>query len=83
MTAPTDPAAPQQAPVIGSTTAWVPWLLTVVLFSLVVAMSVGILKSLDGAGWAEAVLSGGTAFGTSIGICLGGIAAVRELKRPR
>lgn len=31
----------------------------------------------------EAVLSGGTAFATSIGICVGGIAALRELKRPR
>jgi hypothetical protein len=53
-----------------------------VLFSLVVAMAAGILRSLGGAGLPEAVWSGGAAFGASMGMCLAGVVAVRELRRP-
>ncbi|MFJ6682378.1 hypothetical protein [Streptomyces werraensis] len=41
-----------------------------VLFSLVVAMAAGMLRSLGGAGLPEAVWSGGAAFGASMAMCL-------------
>ncbi|AXE82920.1 hypothetical protein C5746_19790 [Streptomyces atratus] len=47
-----------------------PWLLVAALFSLVVALIAGILKISTGAGSAEAVLYGGTAFATSMALCL-------------
>jgi hypothetical protein len=50
-------------------------------FALVVALSVGILKSLAGTGTAEAVLAGGSAFGATMGICLLAVTAVKELRR--
>lgn len=61
--------------------AWVPWLLAMAFFSLVVAMTVGILKSLGGADLPEAVLAGGTAFGATMGICLAAVTTVKELRR--
>jgi hypothetical protein len=61
---------------------WVLWLLLMALFSLVVALAVAFLESLSGTGLAEAVLSGGAAFGASMGICLAAVAVVRELRRP-
>ncbi|MFP8905132.1 hypothetical protein [Streptomyces atacamensis] len=60
---------------------WVPWLLAMVLFSLVVAMSAGILRSLGGADLPDAVLAGGTAFGAAMGLCLGAVTVVKELRK--
>ncbi|MEV0011099.1 hypothetical protein AB0M10_28665 [Streptomyces sp. NPDC051840] len=62
--------------------AWVPWLLVMVLFSTVVALAVIMLKEHSGSGLTEAVLSGGGAFGGTMVICLGVVAAVRELRGP-
>ncbi|MEU1590549.1 hypothetical protein [Micromonospora sp. NPDC005710] len=46
------------------------WLLVAGLFSLVVALIAGILKSSVDARLAEAVLYGGTAFAASMGVAL-------------
>jgi len=61
--------------------AWVPWLLAMAFFSLVVGMAVGILKSFAGASLAEAVLAGGAAFGATMGTCLLAVTTVRELRK--
>ncbi|WP_162952282.1 hypothetical protein [Streptomyces hundungensis] len=50
-----------------------------VLFSLVVALVAGILKAGTGVGFADAVLYGGTAFATSMGLCLLVLSAVGQL----
>ncbi|MFI1955605.1 hypothetical protein ACH437_27840 [Streptomyces xinghaiensis] len=76
----TSPTMPDPAPARAAG-AWVPWLLTMALFSLVIALTVGILKSLGGAGLPEAVLAGGTAFGATMGLCLAAVTAVKELRR--
>lgn len=84
MTSPTVPhQSPQQAPAARDSHTWVLWLLLMASLSLLVAVCVGILESLRGAGLAEAVLSGGKAFGGSIVICLTAVVAVRELRRSR
>ena len=62
---------------------WVLWLLIIGLISLVVALCAGILKSATGAGVAEAVMTGGTAFATSAGLCLVALATVLALKGSR
>jgi len=49
------------------------------LFSLVVALVAGILKASTGAGLAEAVLYGGTAFATTMGLCLLVLSAAGQL----
>ncbi|WP_431965673.1 hypothetical protein [Actinacidiphila sp. bgisy160] len=49
------------------------------LFSLVVALIAGILKASTGAGFAEAILYGGTAFATSMGLCLLVLTAIGQL----
>ncbi|MEU3198598.1 hypothetical protein [Streptomyces sp. NPDC006996] len=49
------------------------------LFSLVVALVAGILKTSTGAAFAEAVLYGGTAFATSMGLCVLVLSAVGQL----
>ncbi|WP_328742310.1 hypothetical protein OG301_15625 [Streptomyces platensis] len=73
------PQAPPTSPRPANT--WVPWLLAMAFFSLVVAMAVGILKSHAGTGLAEAVLAGGTAFGATMGVCLAAVTAVKELRK--
>ncbi|MGW1817387.1 hypothetical protein ACWCQM_27920 [Streptomyces sp. NPDC002125] len=78
----TAPTTPPPVPVSPSPT-WALWLLVMVLFSVVVALVVVMLKQHSGSGLAEAVLSGGTAFGSTMIICLGAVAAVRELRRSR
>ncbi|MEU4265548.1 hypothetical protein [Streptomyces sp. NPDC025273] len=78
----TAPATPPPVPVSSSPT-WALWLLVMVLFSVVVALVVIMLKQHSGSGLADAVLSGGTAFGSTMIICLGAVAAVRELRRSR
>ncbi|KAF4405375.1 MULTISPECIES: hypothetical protein [Streptomyces] len=76
----TTPPTPDQVP--GRTVpVWLPWLLAMVFFSLAVALAVGILTSLSGAGGPEAVLAGGAAFGGAMGLCLAGVVAVRELRQ--
>ncbi|MGP3949187.1 hypothetical protein [Streptomyces sp. 7N604] len=75
MTPPAPPTSPRPAH------TWVPWLLAMALFSLVIAMAIGILKSLAGAGLVEAVLAGGTAFGATMGTCLVAVTAVKELRK--
>lgn len=55
------------------------WLLVAVLFSLVVALVAGMLKTSTGAGFAEAVLYGGTAFATSMGLCVLVLSTVGQL----
>lgn len=55
------------------------WLLVAALFSLVVALVAGILKTSTGVGLAEAVLYGGAAFATSMGLCLLVLSAAGQL----
>ncbi|MCZ2526972.1 hypothetical protein [Streptomyces sp. HB2AG] len=76
----TPPSTPDQAPERPDG-VWALWLLTMVLFSLVVGMAAGVLAALDGAGLPKAVLVGGAAFGTTMGICLSTVTAVKELRR--
>lgn len=78
----TSPTTPSPAPASSSHT-WVLWLLVMVLFSVVVALVVIMLKQHSGSGLADAVLSGGGAFGTTMIICLGAVASIRELRRSR
>ncbi|MGP3749862.1 hypothetical protein [Streptomyces sp. IBSNAI001] len=78
----TPSATPTPAPPSPSHT-WALWLLVMVLFSAVVALVVIMLKERSGSGLTDAVLSGGTAFGSTMIICLGTVAAVRELRRSR
>ncbi|MFH8760339.1 hypothetical protein [Streptomyces atroolivaceus] len=78
----TSPTASSPAPTPASHT-WAVWLLVMVLFSVVVALVVIMLKQHSGSGLADAVLSGGAACGTTMIICLGAVAAVRELRRSR
>jgi hypothetical protein len=77
----TDPDNPASA---GTTDgAWIPWLLVMFLFSLLVAVCVGFLKSLTGTASAEALLSGGAAFGGTALLCLGVVPVVEQLRRRR
>ncbi|MFJ2296894.1 hypothetical protein [Streptomyces sp. NPDC087894] len=78
----TPPASPTPVPASPSHT-WALWLLVMVLFSAVVALTVIMLKAHSGSGLTDAVLAGGTAFGSTMLICLGTVAAVRELRRSR
>ncbi|MET9595628.1 hypothetical protein ABZY45_32585 [Streptomyces sp. NPDC006516] len=78
----TSPTTPSPAPASHSHT-WALWLLVMVLFSTVVALAVITLKQHSGSGLADAVLSGGTAFGSTMIICLGAVAGIRELRRTR
>ncbi|MFE7752648.1 hypothetical protein [Streptomyces sp. NPDC057428] len=79
-TSSTAPATPSPAP---QSHTWALWLLVMVLFSSVVALVVIMLKAHSGSGIAEAVLSGGNAFGTTVITCLGAVAAVSQLRRQR
>ncbi|WP_329239458.1 hypothetical protein OG488_38990 (plasmid) [Streptomyces sp. NBC_01460] len=78
----TSPTAPSPAPAPASHT-WAVWLLVMVLFSVVVALLVIMLKQHSGSGLADAVLSGGAAFGSTMFVCLGVVAGIRELRRSR
>ncbi|QEV19194.1 hypothetical protein [Streptomyces alboniger] len=60
-------------------TAWTMSLLVAVLFSLVLALVAGILKTSTGAACADAVLYGGTAFATSMGLCVLVLSAAGQL----
>ena len=60
--------------------AWIPWLLVMFLFSLLVAVCVGFLKSLTGTAPAAALLAGGAAFGGTALLCMGIVPVVRQLR---
>ncbi|MFE3557809.1 hypothetical protein ACFXKW_23510 [Streptomyces sp. NPDC059193] len=62
---------------------WALWLLSIFLFSLVVALSAGLMESLAGAGLPTVVRSGGTGFATAVALCLAAVPAVRELRKRR
>ena len=55
------------------------WLLVAVLFSLIVALLSGILKTITGADLATATLAAGAAFSASMGLCLMTLTAVHLL----
>ncbi|WP_329448693.1 hypothetical protein OG906_36975 (plasmid) [Streptomyces sp. NBC_01426] len=87
---PTDPTvlthaptfAPAPAPTSGPP-VWALWLLIMSLFSLVVAVSAGLVESLAGAGLPEVLRSGGTGFLAAAGLCFGTLQAARELRKRR
>lgn len=57
------------------------WILVSLLFSLVVGLVTGIVKSATGVGVAEAVLTGGSAFTGSMLLCLGILASLHKFER--
>ncbi|TYB45760.1 hypothetical protein FXF69_19100 [Actinomadura chibensis] len=63
--------------------AWIPWLLVMVLFSTLIAVCVGFLKALDGSLAADAVLSAGAAFGGAALLCLAVVPVVQQLRQRR
>ncbi len=67
-------------PPAGPDTARPLWLAVAVLFSLVIALIAGILKSQTGSGLAESALVSSGAFAAAMGLCLAVLAAVQ---RPR
>lgn len=68
-------------PKTNSTEVRILWLLVAVLFSLVIALVTGMVKSATGVGAAEAVLTGGSAFAGSMVLCLGILAALHRFER--
>ncbi|MEU6759784.1 hypothetical protein, partial [Streptomyces sp. NPDC046685] len=81
-TAVTTPPAP--APAIHAACAqpvWALWLLSMFLFSLVIALASGLVESLAGAGLPAVLRAGGTGFATAVGLCLVAVPAVRELRK--
>jgi hypothetical protein len=63
--------------------AWIPWLLVMVLFSALIAACVGFLKALDGSPATDAVLSAGAAFGGAALLCLAVVPVVQQLRQRR
>ncbi|GIF44255.1 hypothetical protein [Actinoplanes xinjiangensis] len=56
-----------------------PWLLAAFLLAVVVALVASILKASTGVGPADAALTGGAAFATTIGLCLTALVARKLL----
>ncbi|BBJ41580.1 hypothetical protein SSPO_042980 [Streptomyces antimycoticus] len=84
MNTPRQPPAPTGPPTSGfepANSAWIPWLLVMVLFSALVATCVGFLKILDGTPVSGALLSAGAAFGGTALLCLAVVPAVQQLRR--
>ncbi|MFB7913874.1 hypothetical protein [Streptomyces sp. NPDC056061] len=84
MNAPTAPSGPAPAPPPSAepvNSAWIPWLLVMVLFSALVGACVGFLKALDGTPATGCLLSAGTAFGGTALLCLAVVPAVQQLRR--
>ncbi|OPG14186.1 hypothetical protein [Microbispora sp. GKU 823] len=54
------------------------WLAVAALFSLVIALVAGILKSQTGAGLAESALVSGGAFATAMALCLAVLSAAQR-----
>ncbi|MEU5639685.1 hypothetical protein [Streptomyces milbemycinicus] len=61
--------------------AWIPWLLVMVLSSVLVAVCVGFLKAIDGAPVSGALLSAGAAFGGTALLCLAVVPVVQQLRQ--
>ncbi|GFH78357.1 MULTISPECIES: hypothetical protein [Streptomyces] len=61
--------------------AWIPWLLVMVLFSALVAACVGFLKALDGTPVSGALLAAGAAFGGTALLCLAVVPVVQQLRQ--
>ncbi|MFD8346017.1 hypothetical protein ACFV2C_27525 [[Kitasatospora] papulosa] len=74
--------SPSPAPSPASHT-WAIWLLVMVLFSVVVALVVIMLKEHSGSGLADVVPSGEAAFGSTMAVCLGVVSGIRELRSSR
>jgi hypothetical protein len=78
---PTDPHPPTASGPADS--AWIPWLLVMVLFSVLVATCVGFLKTLDGSPAVSALLAAGAAFGGAALLCLAVVPVVQQLRQRR
>lgn len=76
--APTPPPTPASEP---ANSAWIPWLLVMVLFSALVAACVGFLKVLDGTPVSGALLSAGAGFGGTALLCLAVVPVVQQLRQ--
>ena len=76
--APTPPPVSASEPV---NSAWIPWLLVMALFSALVAVCVGFLKTLDGTPASAALLSAGAAFGGTALLCLAVVPVVQQLRQ--
>ncbi|MER7787722.1 hypothetical protein [Streptomyces sp. NPDC097640] len=77
------PSAPTTPPTSASepaNSAWIPWLLVMVLLSALVAACVGFLKVVDGTPASGALLSAGTAFGGTALLCLAVVPVVQQLR---
>ncbi|MFJ4806631.1 hypothetical protein [Streptomyces murinus] len=72
---------PTSASEPAANSAWVPWLLVMVLFSALIAVCVGFLKVIDGTPVSGALLSAGAAFGGTALLCLAVVPAVQQLRR--
>ncbi len=70
------PASPQPP-----NSAWIPWLLVMLLFSALIATCVGFLKALDNTSVSEILLSAGAAFGATAILCLAVVPVVQQLRR--
>jgi predicted branched-subunit amino acid permease len=56
------------------------WVLVSVLFPLLVGLVTGVVKHATGAGVAETVLTGGSAFAGSMVLCLGVLAVLHQFE---
>ncbi|GGT21829.1 hypothetical protein HW130_17190 [Streptomyces sp. PKU-EA00015] len=78
------PSAPTTQPTLAAeptNSAWIPWLLVMVLSSALVAVCVGFLKVIDGAPVSGALLSAGAAFGGTALLCLAVVPVVQQLRQ--
>lgn len=80
---PPDSALPTTSATESANSAWVPWLLVIVLFSTLIAACVGFLKALSHSSAADAVLSAGAAFGGTALLCLAAVPVVQQLRQRR
>ncbi|WP_335941627.1 hypothetical protein, partial [Streptomyces sp. PTD5-9] len=78
---PSAPATPPTSASEPANSAWVPWLLVMVLFSALIAVCVGFLKVIDGAPVSGALLSAGAAFGGTALLCLAVVPVVQQLRQ--
>jgi membrane protein YdbS with pleckstrin-like domain len=76
MTPPNSPAPPNT-----TNNAWIPWLLVMFLFSLLIAVCAGFLTFLTGTTPPHALLAGGAAFGGAALLCTAVVPAVQQLRR--
>ncbi|MFJ7339276.1 hypothetical protein ACIQU3_03045 [Streptomyces sp. NPDC101110] len=73
------PSPPRSTDITGGT--WFPWLLVMLLFSLLVAACTGFLKRLGGSTPVDALLAGGAAFGGTALLCLAIVPTIQQLRR--